>query len=316
MATKRLSGLGKGIDSMGIDALIPAKSRRVAAVNNAEPVKSDEKDDVSRETLVNINLIEPNKEQPRQYFDEQALQELADSIKQIGIIQPIVVQKKDKYYVIIAGERRWRAAKIAGLKEIPVIVKDYTEKEIMEIALIENIQRENLNPIEEAKAYQKLIREFSLKQDEVAERVAKSRVTITNMMRLLKLDERVQDMIVEEMLTTGHARALLSIGKSELQYQLANQIYEENLSVRETEKLVKKVLADLDNENAEEVEPEEDTTQLDEIYKSMEESIKDLMGTKVSIKRKANNRGKIEIEYFSFDELERLYDMIKHIKKI
>ena len=317
MATKRLTGLGKGIDSMGIDALIPAKSRRVAAVNNVEPVKKDEKEDVSRETLVNINLIEPNKEQPRQYFDEQALQELADSIKQIGIIQPIVVQKKDKYYVIIAGERRWRAAKIAGLKEIPVIVKDYTEKEIMEIALIENIQRENLNPIEEAKAYQKLIREFSLKQDEVAERVAKSRVTITNMMRLLKLDDRVQDMIVEEMLTTGHARALLSIGKSELQYQLANQIYEENLSVRETEKLVKKVLADLDNENAEEIETQiEDTTQLDEIYKSMEENIKDLMGTKVSIKRKANNRGKIEIEYFSFDELERLYDMIRHIKKI
>ena len=318
MATKRLTGLGKGIDSMGIDALIPpVKSRRVAAVNNTEQEKNNKEDDVSRETLVNINLIEPNKEQPRQYFDEQALQELADSIKQIGIIQPIVVQKKDKYYVIIAGERRWRAAKIAGLKEIPVIVKDYTEKEIMEIALIENIQRENLNPIEEAKAYQKLIREFSLKQDEVAERVAKSRVTITNMMRLLKLDERVQDMIVEEMLTTGHARALLSIGKSDLQYQLANQIYEENLSVRETEKLVKKVLSDLDNENAEEVEvPEEDTAQLDEIYKSMEENIKDLMGTKVSIKRKANNRGKIEIEYFSFDELERLYDMIKHIKKI
>ena len=318
MAGKRLSGLGKGIDSMGIDALIPAKSRRVSAAGSKKIVSEavDTNEDVSRETLVNINLIEPNKEQPRKHFDEQALQELADSIKQIGIIQPIVVQKKDKYYVIIAGERRWRAAKLAGLKEIPVIVKDYTEKEIMEIALIENIQRENLNPIEEAKAYQKLIREFDLKQDEVAERVAKSRVTITNMMRLLKLDERVQDMIIDEMLTTGHARALLSIGKSDLQYELAIRIHEENLSVRETEKLVKKTLMDLDKENAEEVEEDEDTTQLDEIYKSMEENIKDLMGTKVTIKRKANNRGKIEIEYFSFDELERLYDMIKHIKKI
>ena len=216
--------------------------------------------------------------------------------------------------MIIAGERRWRAAKLAGLKEVPVIIKDYSDKEIMEIALIENIQRENLNPIEEAKAYQRLIREFDLKQDEVAERVAKSRVTITNMMRLLKLDERVQNMIIEEMLTTGHARALLSIGKSDLQYELAKRIYEENLSVRETEKLVKKTLTDMENEACEE-NPEEDTTQLDEIYKSMEENIKDLMGTKVSIKRKANNKGKIEIEYFSFEELERLYEMIKQVKK-
>lgn len=314
MAGKKLSGLGKGIDSMGIDALIPTKSRRVVAAANKNVDSNKETENVSRETLVNINLIEPNKEQPRQHFDEQALQELSDSIKQIGIIQPIVVQKKDKYYVIIAGERRWRAAKLAGLKEVPVIIKDYSDKEIMEIALIENIQRENLNPIEEAKAYQKLIREFNLKQDEVAERVAKSRVTITNMMRLLKLDDRVQDMIIEELLTTGHARALLSIGKSDLQYELAKKINEENLSVRETEKLVKKTLTDMENEDCEE-ESEEDTTQLDEIYKSMEENIKDLMGTKVSIKRKANNKGKIEIEYFSFEELERLYEMIKQVKK-
>ena len=314
MAGKKLSGLGKGIDSMGIDALIPAKSRRVVAASNKNNDNNELKENVSRETLININLIEPNKEQPRQHFDEQALQELSDSIKQIGIIQPIVVQKKDKYYVIIAGERRWRAAKLAGLKEVPVIIKDYSDKEIMEIALIENIQRENLNPIEEARAYQRLIREFNLKQDEVAERVAKSRVTITNMMRLLKLDERVQNMIIEEMLTTGHARALLSIGKSDLQYELAKKIYEENLSVRETEKLVKKTLIDMENETCEDI-PEEDTTQLDEIYKSMEENIKDLMGTKVSIKRRANNKGKIEIEYFSFEELERLYEMIKQVKK-
>ena len=313
MAVKKKSGLGKGIDSMGIEALIPAKSRRVAATSKSLEVKKEE--DVSRETLVNINMIEPNKDQPRQHFDEQALQELADSIRQIGIIQPIVVQKKDKYYVIIAGERRWRAAKIAGLKEVPVIVKDYNEKEIMEIALIENIQRENLNPIEEAKAYQRLIREFNLKQDEVAERVAKSRVTITNMMRLLKLDDRVQDMIIEEMLTTGHARALLSIGKSELQYQLALKVHEENLSVRETEKLVKKALQDMENEDADEDVIAEDTTQIDQIYKSIEENIKDLMGTKVKIKRKANNKGKIEIQYYSFEELERLYEMIKQIKK-
>ena len=309
MAAAKKTGLGKGIDSMGIDALIPTKSRRVVAQN----VKKEESNDVSRETLININLIEPNKEQPRKYFNDDALQELSDSIKQIGIIQPLILQKRDKYYEIIAGERRWRAAKLAGLKEVPAIIKDYTEKEIVEIALIENIQREDLNPIEEALAYQRLVKEFNLKQDEVAERVAKSRVAITNSMRLLKLSERVQEMIIEEMISSGHARALLSINNDELQYQLAMKIFDEKLTVRETENLVKKVIYDLENQ----VEPkeEEDTANIDAIYREMEENIKNIMGSKVKIKRKNNNKGKIEIEYYNQEELERLYDMLKRIKK-
>lgn len=310
MAAAKKSGLGKGIDSMGIDALIPTKSRRVVSQN----VTKEEKEDVSRETLININLIEPNKEQPRKYFNDDALQELSDSIKQIGIIQPLILQKRNKYYEIIAGERRWRAAKLAGLKEVPAIIKDYTEKEIVEIALIENIQREDLNPIEEALAYQRLVKEFKLKQDEVAERVAKSRVAITNSMRLLKLSERVQEMIIEEMISSGHARALLSIDNDELQYQLAMKIFDEKLTVRETESLVKKVIHDLENP----VEPkeEEDTTNIDAIYREMEENIKNIMGSKVKIKRKNNDKGKIEIEYYNQEELERLYDMLKRIKKV
>lgn len=308
MAAIKKSGLGKGIDSMGIDALIPSKSRRIASSNSVK----EENENVSRETLININLIEPNKEQPRKVFNDDALQELADSIKQIGIIQPIILQKREKYYEIIAGERRWRAAKLAGLKEVPAIVKDYTEKEIVEIALIENIQREDLNPIEEALAYQKLVKEFNLKQDEVAERVAKSRVAITNSMRLLKLDKRVQEMIIEEMISSGHARALLAIENGELQYQLATKIFDEKLNVRDTESLVKKVLYDL--ENPQEVIEQEDTSNIDAIFKDMEENIKNIIGSKVSIKRKSNDRGKIEISYFNQEELERIYDMLKNLK--
>ena len=308
MASIKKSGLGKGIDSMGIDALIPSKSRRIASSNSVK----EENENVSRETLININLIEPNKEQPRKVFNDDALQELADSIKQIGIIQPIILQKREKYYEIIAGERRWRAAKLAGLKEVPAIVKDYTEKEIVEIALIENIQREDLNPIEEALAYQKLVKEFNLKQDEVAERVAKSRVAITNSMRLLKLDKRVQEMIIEEMISSGHARALLAIENGELQYQLATKIFDEKLNVRDTESLVKKVLYDL--ENPQEVIEQEDTSNIDAIFKDMEENIKNIIGSKVSIKRKSNDRGKIEISYFNQEELERIYDMLKNLK--
>ena len=308
MAAIKKSGLGKGIDSMGIDALIPSKSRRIASSNSVK----EENENVSRETLININLIEPNKEQPRKVFNDDALQELADSIKQIGIIQPIILQKREKYYEIIGGERRWRAAKLAGLKEVPAIVKDYTEKEIVEIALIENIQREDLNPIEEALAYQKLVKEFNLKQDEVAERVAKSRVAITNSMRLLKLDKRVQEMIIEEMISSGHARALLAIENGELQYQLATKIFDEKLNVRDTESLVKKVLYDL--ENPQEVIEQEDTSNIDAIFKDMEENIKNIIGSKVSIKRKSNDRGKIEISYFNQEELERIYDMLKNLK--
>ena len=229
-AVKR--GLGKGLDSM-----IPEKVEKGI---RKEPLKTE--DNVSRETLININEIEPNKGQPRQNFDEDAIQELADSIKQYGIIQPLILQKKGDFYFIIAGERRWRAARLAGLKTVPAIIKDYSPQEIMEIALIENIQREDLNPIEEAIAYQNLIKGFNLKQDEVAERVSKSRVAVTNSMRLLKLDIRVQHMLIDGMISSGHARTLLSIEDGELQHQIAQKVFDEKLSVRDTEKLIKSIL--------------------------------------------------------------------------
>lgn len=288
-------GLGKGLDSMIPDKIIKDE-------------KNKKEQDVSRETLVNINDIEPNKNQPRKYFDDDAIHELADSIKQHGIIQPLILQKKENYYVIVAGERRWRAAKVAGLKEIPAIIKNYTPGEIVEIALIENIQREDLNPIEEALAYQNLIKEFKLKQDEVADKVSKSRAAVTNSMRLLKLDQRVQLMLIDDMISSGHARALLAIEDSNLQHQAAMKVFDEKLSVRETEKLVKKLLS------VQEAKEEVAITIEDNfIYKDLEEKIKKIMGTKVSIKKKANNNGKIEIEYYSTEELERLLDLFESI---
>ncbi len=289
MSTKR-KGLGRGLDIM-----IPEQ------IKENEP----ENKDVSRETLVHISEIEPNKSQPRKRFDEDALQELADSIKQYGIIQPLIVQKQDKYYEIIAGERRWRAARIAGLKELPVIIKDYTQQEIVEIALIENIQREDLNPIEEALAYQRLIQEFNLKQDELADRVSKSRVTVTNSMRLLKLDERVQQMLIDEMLSSGHARTLLPIEDKEKQYIIACKVFDEKLSVRETEKLIKHILT--------EKVPKEvaATDERDYIYRDLEDKIRNIIGTKVTIQKKQKNRGKIEIEYYSDEELERIIELFE-----
>ncbi len=287
MVAKR--GLGKGLDSM-----IPEKVE--SKKNNPD------QDNVSRETLIGINEIEPNKLQPRKNFDEDALHELSESIKQYGIIQPIVLQKKDNFYEIIAGERRWRAARLAGLKKVPAIIKDYTEQEIVEIALIENIQREDLNPIEEALAYQRLISEFSLRQDDVAERVSKSRTAVTNSMRLLKLCAKVQQMLIDDNITSGHARALLSIEDEELQYAMATKVFDEKLSVRETEKLVKKILENKPLKQS--IKPENDV-----IYKDLEEKIKTIVGTKVTINRKTDNKGKIEIEYYSEEELERLMDL-------
>lgn len=235
--------------------------------------------------------------------------ELADSIKQFGVLQPLLVQEKNGFYEIIAGERRWRAAKMAGLKEIPVIVKEYTDLEIVEIALIENIQREDLNPIEEALAYKRLIHEFQLKQDEVAERVSKSRTAITNSMRLLKLDERVQQMVIDDMISTGHARALLGIEDMELQAATAAKVFDEKLSVREVEKLVK---------NMQKEKPEKKKTEQDYsfLYADLEEKMKTAIGTKVSIHQKAKNKGKIEIEYYSKEDLERIIDMITHVTPI
>lgn len=289
-AVKR--GLGKGLDIMIPERIADTEIR---------------KDDVSRETLVSIHEIEPNKSQPRKKFDEDALQELSESIKQFGIIQPLIVQKRGKYYEIIAGERRWRASRLAGLKEVPVIIKDYTPQEIVEIALIENIQREDLNPIEEALAYQRLIQEFSLKQDELAERVSKSRVAITNSLRLLKLDKRVQQMLIDDLLSSGHARTLIPIEDSDLQHELACRVFDEKLSVRDTEKLVKQLFKE---------KPTKEIAATDEnifIYNDLEEKLKNIIGTKVSINRKKKNKGKIEIEYYSDEDLERIMDLFESL---
>ena len=297
VASKR--GLGKGLDSMIPDKIVNTKKSEESIVS----------ENVSRESLININDIEPNKEQPRKHFDEDAIHELADSIKQFGIIQPIILQKKGKFYSIIAGERRWRAARVAGLKEVPAIIKEYTPQEIMEIALIENIQREDLNPIEEALAYQNLIKEFNLKQDEVADRVSKSREAVTNSMRLLKLDKRVQQMLIDSMISSGHARTLLPLEEQDIQYQVATKVFDEKLSVRDTEKLIKNIL-----KPAEVVKDEIAVTRAEVlIYKDLEERMKKVIGTKVSIKNKNNNNGKIEIEYYSNEELERIIELIETI---
>ena len=301
MAVKR-NGLGKGLDS-----LIPNKTEKTVKTEKKPEQKNEESQNSSGEILVKINQVEPNREQPRKEFDEDSLMELADSIKQFGILQPLLVQKRKDYYEIIAGERRWRAAKIAGIKEVPIIIRDYTDQEIVEISLIENIQRENLNPIEEAMAYKRLLEEFHLKQDEVAERVSKSRTAVTNSMRLLKLSPRVQQMIVDDMISTGHARALLAIDDEEQQYQLANRIFDEKLSVRETEKLVKAL-----KNPKKEVKKEKPEHTF--VYDNIEEQMKNIIGTKVSVNPKANGKGKIEIEYYSEEELERIYDLIMTIR--
>ena len=297
------SGLGKGLDS-----LIPNKKNDISASKVEKKQEKENDSPKSGEIMVRINEVEPNRDQPRKDFDEDALMELADSIRQFGVLQPLLVQKKKNYYEIIAGERRWRAAKLAGIKEVPIIVKDYTDQEIVEISLIENIQRENLNPIEEAMAFKRLLQEFQLKQDEVAERVSKSRTAVTNSMRLLKLSPRVQQMIIDDMISTGHARALLAIDDEEQQFILANKIFDEKLSVRETEKLVKAL-----KNPKKEVKKEKSEHTF--IYENIEEQIKNIMGTKVSVNQKANGKGKIEIEYYSEEELERIYDLLMTIPR-
>ncbi len=294
-------GLGKGLD-----ALIPS----TIEVKN-EKVKVDNSVDDSSEKLVKITMVEPNREQPRKNFDEDSLLELAESIKQFGLLQPILVQDRKTYYEIVAGERRWRAAKMAGLKEVPVIIRDLTEQEIVEISLIENIQRENLNPIEEAMAYKRLLTEFNLKQDEVAERVSKSRTAVTNSMRLLKLCDEVQQMIIDDMITTGHARALISIEDKEQQYTIAQKIFDEKLSVRDVEKLVK----DLNKPIKEKKKIEKDKS-LEIIYQDIEEKLKQSLGTKVAISSKGEGIGKIEIEFYNNDDLEKITDRLMHSKFI
>ena len=291
-------GLGKGLDS-----LIPAS---VAGSSG------DKKEQKKTEMVVKIAKVEPNRDQPRKNFDEDALQELADSIKQFGLLQPILVQERKDYYEIIAGERRWRAAKIAGLKEIPVIIRNYSDQEIVEISLIENIQREDLNPIEEAQAYKRLLEEFHLKQDEVAERVSKSRTAVTNSMRLLKLCDGVQQMIIDDMLSTGHARALIPIEDQEMQLQLAQKIFDEKLSVREVEKLVKGIL----KPEKEKLKKEEKQQTIQYIYQDIENKLKEKFSRKVEISSKGKNgSGKIEIEYYSNDDLDRILALFKAIQR-
>ena len=301
MAVKK-NGLGKGLDSLITD--------KVGKPSDGTKGKNGKSTDG---VMIDINKVEPNRDQPRKKFDEDALLELSESIKQYGVLQPLLVQERDDYYEIIAGERRWRASRLAGLKEVPVIIKKLSEQEIMEISLIENIQRENLNPIEEALAYKRLIEEFKLKQDEVAERVSKSRTAVTNSMRLLKLNDKVQEMVVDEMLSTGHARALLGIEDQEKQYVTAQKIFDEKLSVRDTEKLVKSI-------QNEKNKPEKTVAKVIDpkiraIYDDLEEQMKKVLGTKVIINSKDEKKGKLEIEYYSQDELDRIVDLIRTIQK-
>lgn len=313
MPIKR-NGLGKGLDSLIPDKNVKsdteAKKKDNKTTSNktlSESIESvPEQEKTTGELLLNINEVEPNRSQPRKEFDEDSLLELSDSIKQYGILQPLIVQRKKGYYEIIAGERRWRAAKLAGLKEVPVIIKEYSNQEVVEISLIENIQRENLNPIEEAMAFKRLLEEFNLKQDEVAERVSKSRTAVTNSMRLLKLSDKVQQMIIDDMISTGHARALLALDNKDQQYTIATKIFDEKLSVRETEKLVKSL------KNPKKPAVKEKIEHVF-VYDDIIDKMKNVMGTKVNINPKANGKGKIEIEYYSEEELERIYDLIMTI---
>ena len=322
MAVKR-GGLGKGLDSMipVLDSTATKKKTGRTAIdkealqNAAKEAHKHQKEKMEFEgkpgeqvQIVKLTKVEPSREQPRKQFDADALQELAESIKQFGVLQPLLVQKKEDYYEIIAGERRWRASKLAGLKEVPVIVKEFTEQEAVEISLIENIQREDLNPIEEAMAYKRLMEEFHLKQDAIAERVSKSRTAVTNSMRLLKLDDRVQQMLIDEMISTGHARALLALESKDAQAEAAVKVFDEKLSVRETERLVKELLNPVQKK---EEKPKNQAEEL--VYKNLEEKIKQIIGSKVAINRRIDNKGKIEIEYYSQEELERIVELLETI---
>ena len=292
--TGKKGGPGKGLGK-GLDLLISNEY-----VEKEKQKKTEEK---SAETMLKIRLIEANSGQPRAYFDEDSLSELAESVKKYGVIQPIIVRKQDDHYEIVAGERRWRAAKLAGLKEIPAIIKDYGEQEMAEISLIENLQREDLNPIEEARAYQTLIKKYHLKQDEIAERVSKGRTVITNALRLLKLDQKVQEMLIEGLLTTGHAKVLLGLEAKEQQIEVAERIVDDQLSVRETERLIKSMLNKKETHQQKELPNQS-------LYQQIEEKMKQKIGTMVKIKRKADQKGKIEIDYYSADDLERIIELL------
>lgn len=293
MARVKKSGLGKGLDS-----LIPAGLE----VERTEPIKKEA--EKQPDAYVRLSLIEPNRNQPRKQFEEDSLQELADSLKIYGVIQPLIVRKKNDHYEIVAGERRWRAAKLAGLKEVPVLIREYDDAQISEIALIENLQRKDLNPMEEAMAYRTLMEEYGLKQADVAEKVSKSRTVITNALRLLKLNPQVQELVANGQISTGHAKVLLGLENMDLQLSAAEQIIKEELSVRETENLVKKW-------NAPQKPPKEKVVLSNHaVYQDLETRMKERVGTKVQIKRKNEKAGKIEIEYYSTEDLERISELL------
>ena len=302
-------GLGKGLGAIFGEDVISREEEEHKIRESArkkgtsDPGNTAQEDGTAGEQMVKVALIEPNQSQPRKKFDQEQMEELAESIKLHGVLQPLLVQKKDGLYEIIAGERRWRAAKLAGLKEVPVIIRNYTEQEIVEISLIENIQREDLNPIEEAQAYKRLLTEFHLKQDEVAERVSKSRAAVTNSIRLLKLNEDVQRMVVDEMISTGHARALLAVENPEEQYNLAQRIFDEKLSVRDVEKLVKNL-----HKPAKPKKTDDKTMQV--IYQDIEEKLKQKLGRKVTVTSRGEGSGKIEIEFYNHEDLDRLLDVL------
>ena len=314
MAMKK-TGLGKGLDSM-FPRYDTGKDAEKAGPKKTDSRKThiEKKPEENGEKIYSLRIsqVEPNRDQPRKQFDEDGLQELADSIKEFGIIQPLVVQKKGNLYEIIAGERRWRAARLAGLKEVPAVIKDLSPQQVVEVSLIENIQREDLNPLEEALAFQRLIDEYHLKQDEIAERVSKSRTTITNSLRLLKLSKPVQEMLSEGKITTGHARALLAITDPEKQEEAARRIFDEQLSVREVEKMVRQL-----SKEPEEPKPDRPVNEALELaYQKIEEGMKEILGTKVKVNHGSGKKGRIEIEYYSIEELERIFDMLKSIGRV
>ena len=297
MSVKK-KGLGRGLNVLVGETF-----------TEAEPKASQDDKNVIE---MDINLIEPNKSQPRRVFNEESLKELADSISNYGIIEPIIVKKENDTYMIIAGERRWRAARIAGLHKVPIILKEYTPLEILEISLIENIQREDLNPIEEAETYRRLMEEFGLSQEEIAQKVGRNRSTVSNSVRLLNLDKRVQNFVIENKLTNGHARTLLAIDNNDLQFETAEKIIEENLSVRQTEDLVKKLSDTKDIKTT--VAKDETKAEVELAYKEVEKQFSQILGTKVQILN-GRKKGKIEIEYYSPDDLERLLGLIKSLEK-
>ncbi len=314
-------GLGKGLGAIFGEDVVRESSPKYVSRETSESQENNDNQELrkyktvrippeeepGKEFMVKLSQIEPNSEQPRKNFDQEQIQELADSMKKYGVLQPLLVQKKENHYEIIAGERRWRAAREAGLREVPVVVKEYSKQQAMEISLIENVQRADLNPVEEAMAYQKLMQEFDLTQEEIAERVSKNRATITNSIRLLKLNEKVQEMLVQGQLSSGHARALLSLEDKEAQYQMAQKVAEEKLSVRDVEKMVKAFNKPKNTKKKEEKD-------ISFIFKDLEERMKQVLGTKVNINCRDNNKGKVEIEYYSQAELERIVELLESIR--